>query len=210
MVSREQVEQVRASMPVLPAERRARYRNEYELNSYETELMIANNAIADFFDEVLAIRMAEPGGMPAGKSDLAKRVKSIASFVIRVRGRQAREQGKDSFENPVAAEVAAVSGMVNRQKISLNAADTVIAAMSKSGQSAEATVAALGLAQVSDDAAIAAACDKVLAAETAKVAEYRGGRDKLFGFFVGMVMKEMGGRGNPKMVNEVLKRKLAG
>ena len=73
---------------------------------------------------------------------------------------------------------------------------------------AEATIAELGLAQVSDDAAIAAACDKVLAAEPSKVGEYRSGRDKLFGFFVGQVMKEMGGRANPKVVNDVLKRKL--
>jgi aspartyl-tRNA(Asn)/glutamyl-tRNA(Gln) amidotransferase subunit B len=65
-------------------------------------------------------------------------------------------------------------------------------------------------AQVSDEAAIAEACDKVLAAESAKLAEYRAGRDKLYGFFVGAVMKAMGGKGNPKVVNEVLRRKLAG
>ena len=78
------------------------------------------------------------------------------------------------------------------------------------GQRCEATIAELGLAQVSDEAAIAEACDRVLAAESAKVAEYRAGRDKLFGFFVGAVMKAMGGKGNPKVVNEVLRRKLAG
>ncbi|MGZ6174352.1 MAG: Asp-tRNA(Asn)/Glu-tRNA(Gln) amidotransferase subunit GatB, partial [Candidatus Binataceae bacterium] len=64
-------------------------------------------------------------------------------------------------------------------------------------------------AQVSDEAAIAEACDRVLAAESAKLAEYRAGRDKLYGFFVGAVMKAMGGKGNPKVVNEVLRRKLA-
>ena len=67
-----------------------------------------------------------------------------------------------------------------------------------------------GYAQVSDEAAIAEACDRVLAAESAKLAEYRAGRDKLYGFFVGAVMKAMGGKGNPKVVNEVLRRKLAG
>jgi aspartyl-tRNA(Asn)/glutamyl-tRNA(Gln) amidotransferase subunit B len=64
--------------------------------------------------------------------------------------------------------------------------------------------------QVSDEGAIAAAIDKVLAAEPDKVAEYRAGRDKLFGFFVGQVMKAMAGKGNPKVVNEVLKARLAG
>jgi aspartyl-tRNA(Asn)/glutamyl-tRNA(Gln) amidotransferase subunit B len=63
---------------------------------------------------------------------------------------------------------------------------------------------------VSDQSAIAAAIDKVLAAEPAKLAEYRAGRDKLYGFFVGAVMKEMGGRANPKVINEILRAKLAG
>ncbi|MDB5108056.1 MAG: glutamyl-tRNA(Gln) amidotransferase, subunit, partial [Candidatus Binatus sp.] len=72
------------------------------------------------------------------------------------------------------------------------------------------TVSELGLAQVSDEGAITAACEKIIAAEPAKVAEYRGGRDKLFGFFVGQVMKAMGGKANPKMINDILKQKLAG
>jgi len=71
-------------------------------------------------------------------------------------------------------------------------------------------VAELGLAQVSDQDAIAAACDSVIAANPDKVAEYRAGRDKLFGFFVGAVMKAMGGKANPKIINETLKNKLAG
>ena len=111
---------------------------------------------------------------------------------------------------PAPAEVGALLKMVEAQTISLNAAKTAFAAMCKSGAGAQATVAEMGLLQVSDEAAIAAACDQVLAAEPAKVAEYRGGRDKLFGFFVGQVMKAMGGKANPKVINEVLKARLAG
>src|SRR5208337_1900160 len=99
--------------------------------------------------------------------------------------------------------------MVETQTISLNAAKTAFAAMCKLGAGAQATVAEMGLLQVSDEAAIAAACDQVLAAGPAKVAEYRVGCDKLFGFFVGQVMKAMGGKANPKVINEVLKAKLA-
>ena len=109
-----------------------------------------------------------------------------------------------------ATEVGALLKMVEDSKISLNAAKTAFAAMCTSGKGAEATVSELGLAQVSDEGAIAAACDKVIASEPAKVAEYRGGRDKLFGFFVGQVMKAMGGKANPKVINEVLKARLAG
>jgi aspartyl-tRNA(Asn)/glutamyl-tRNA(Gln) amidotransferase subunit B len=98
--------------------------------------------------------------------------------------------------------------LVEDATISLNAAKTAFATMCKSGKGAAATVAELGLAQVSDEGAIAAACDEVIKANGDKVKEYRAGRDKLFGFFVGHVMKLMGGKGNPKVVNEILKRKL--
>ena len=100
--------------------------------------------------------------------------------------------------------------MVEDATLSLNAAKTAFAAMCKSGEGAAATVEELGLVQVSDQGAIAAACDKVIAAEASRVAEYRAGRDKLFGFFVGQVMKAMGGKANPKVVNEILKQKLGG
>ena len=110
---------------------------------------------------------------------------------------------------PPPAEVGALLKMVEAAAISLNAAKTAFAAMCKSGKGAQATVSELGLLQVSDEAAIAQACEKVIGAEPDKVAEYRGGRDKLFGFFVGQVMKAMGGKANPKIINEVLRRKLA-
>ncbi len=100
--------------------------------------------------------------------------------------------------------------MVEDNKISLNAAKTAFNAMCTSGKGAEATIAELGLAQVSDEGAIADTIAKIMAAEPAKVAEYRGGRDKLFGFFVGQVMKAMGGKANPKVINDILKQKLAG
>jgi aspartyl-tRNA(Asn)/glutamyl-tRNA(Gln) amidotransferase subunit B len=125
--------------------------------------------------------------------------------------RVARDSDKPFAEAvPPAAEVGALLRMVEAQKISLNAAKTAFAAMLKSGKGAEATIAELGLAQVSDESAIAAAIDKVLAAEPDKLAEYRAGRDKLFGFFVGAVMKAMGGKANPKVINDLLRAKLAG
>ena len=125
--------------------------------------------------------------------------------------RAANESAKPLAEAaPKPQETGALLKMVEESRISLNAAKSAFAAMCRSGKGAEATVAELGLAQVSDEPAIAEACDRVLAAESAKVAEYRAGRDKLYGFFVGAVMKAMGGKGNPKVVNEVLRRKLAG
>ena len=196
LVSRELVAQVEKSMPELPAARRARYATDLGLSPYDANVLTAEREIADYFEAML------PG--------LANR-KSAANWVMTEVLRVVNETGKPIAEAvPEPEQSGALLAMVEAQKISLNAAKTAFAAMCKSGKDAATTIAELGLAQVSDDAAIAAACDKVLAAEPAKLADYRGGRDKLFGFFVGQIMKEMGGRANPKVVNEVLKRKLAG
>jgi aspartyl-tRNA(Asn)/glutamyl-tRNA(Gln) amidotransferase subunit B len=189
------VEQVRASMPELPADRRARYVRE-GLTEYEAGVLTADREVADYFEGVL------PG---------LKNRKSAANWVMTEVLRVAHDSGKALGDAvPPASEVGALLRMIEEQKISLNAAKTAFAAMVKSGKGAESTIAERGLAQVSDERAIAAACDQVLAAEPAKVAEYRAGRDKLFGFFVGAVMKAMGGKANPKVINETLRKKLAG
>jgi aspartyl-tRNA(Asn)/glutamyl-tRNA(Gln) amidotransferase subunit B len=194
LVSAEMVEQVRASMPELPADRRARYVRE-GLTDYEAGVLTADREVADYFEAVL------PG--------LENR-KSAANWIMTEVLRVARDSDK-SFDEaaPPAREVGALLRMVEEQKISLNAAKTAFAAMVKSGNGAAKTIAELGLAQVSDEAAIAAACDAVLAAEPGKVTDYRAGRDKLFGFFVGAVMKAMGGKANPKVINDILRKKLA-
>jgi aspartyl-tRNA(Asn)/glutamyl-tRNA(Gln) amidotransferase subunit B len=140
-----------------------------------------------------------------------KNRKSAANWVMTEVLRVVHESGQSIGEAaPPAAEVGALLRMIEDQRVSLNAAKTAFPAMVKSGKGAAAVVAELGLAQVSDEGAIAAAIDKVLAAEPDKLAEYRGGRDKLYGFFVGAVMKAMGGKANPKMINDLLRAKLAG
>jgi len=189
------IESVRRAMPELPAVKRARYARDCGLSEYEVAVLTAEKDAADYFEAML------PG---------LKNVKMAANWVMTEVLRVANESGKAPAEAaPPAAEVGALLRMVETQKISLNAAKTVFAAMCGSRKSAEATVAELGLAQVSDEGAIAAACAKVIAEEPDKVAEYRRGRDKLFGFFVGQVMKAMGGKANPKIVNEILKKELA-
>jgi aspartyl-tRNA(Asn)/glutamyl-tRNA(Gln) amidotransferase subunit B len=189
------VEQVRATMPELPADRRARYVRE-GLTDYEAGVLTADREVADYFEAAL------PG--------LGNR-KGAANWVMTEVLRVAHDSGKALGDAvPPAAEVGTLLRMIEEQKVSLNAAKTAFAAMVKSGNSAATTIAELGLAQVSDEVAIAAACDAVLAADPGKVAEYRAGRDKLFGFFVGAVMKAMGGKANPKVINDILRKKLAG
>jgi len=189
------VDAIRRSMPELPSERRARYVHDYGLSDYDAAVIIAEHDIADYFDKML------PG---------LKNRKTAANWVMTEVLRVVNESTKPIAEAvPKPAETGALLRMVEEQKISLNAAKSAFAAMCKSGKGAEATVAELGLAQVSDEGAIAAACDALIAAEPEKIAEYRAGRDKLFGFFVGQVMKSMGGKANPAVINQILKKKLA-
>jgi aspartyl-tRNA(Asn)/glutamyl-tRNA(Gln) amidotransferase subunit B len=195
-IAADMIEQVRSAMPELPAARRARYAAEYGLTSYEVGVLTQERDTAEYFETVAA---------------LVQNRKTAANWVMTEVLRIAHEaNGTITDSLPAATETAALLRMVEESKISLNAAKSAFAAMVKTGATAQATVESMGLAQVSDEGEIAAACDRVLAAEADKVTEYRAGRDKLFGFFVGQVMKAMGGRANPKVINEVLRRKLAG
>ena len=187
---------VKTEMPELPDAKRARYIGKYGLTAYEAGVIIDEREVADYFEATL------PG---------LKNRKAAANWIMTEVLRVVHDSGKSIAEAvPSAKEVGALLKMVEDSKVSLNAAKTAFAAMCTSGKGAQATIGELGLAQVSDEGAIADACDKVLASEPDKLAEYRSGRDKLFGFFVGQVMKAMGGKANPKVINEILKQKLAG
>jgi aspartyl-tRNA(Asn)/glutamyl-tRNA(Gln) amidotransferase subunit B len=196
-VSQELIDQIRAAMPELPADRRARFVHDVGLTPYEARVLSEEREVADYFEKAIAVGL--------------KNHKGAANFVMTEVLRAVNESGK-SLEQaaPSADETGALLKMVEAGTISLNAAKTAFAAMCKSGLGAAATVDELELVQVSDASAIGAACDSLIAAEPAKVAQYRAGRDKLFGFFVGMVMKAMAGKANPKMVNEILRKKLSG
>jgi len=191
----EMIEQVRASMPELPAQRRERFQREFGLGTYEAIILTEDREIADYFEQVIA-----EGVKP----------KTAANWIMTEVLRKLNETRKPLSEAVQPAQYGVLLKKVEDGTISLSAAKTANTAMWESGKDAMTIITEMGLIQISDEAAIAAACDKIIAAEASKVAEYRSGRDKLFGFFVGQVMKAMGGKGNPKMVNEVLRQRLAG
>jgi aspartyl-tRNA(Asn)/glutamyl-tRNA(Gln) amidotransferase subunit B len=194
-VTPETIERLKASMPELPEARRARFVEKLSLSDYEAGVLTEERDVADYFEQLLTAT-ANP--------------KLAANWVMTEVLRVVNESGKSLAEaTPPSTEAGALLKMVEDGSISLNAAKTAFAAMCNTRRSAAATVAELGLSQVSDESEIAAVCDRVIAAESAKVAQYRAGRDKLFGYFVGAVMKAMGGKGNPRIVNDLLKRKLA-
>ena len=199
-VSDEWVAEIRAGLPELPDARRERFAREYGLPTYDAEVLTARKDVADYF-EAAARAHANP--------------KAISNWVMGDLLRVIRDRKLDTApvirDWPVAPErLAALVRLIDDDTISGKIAKAVFEQMLSGGEAPEHIVAAQGLGQVTDTSAIDAAIASVLAANADKVAEYRGGKDKLFGFFVGQVMKATQGKANPQKVNDLLKQRLAG
>ena len=197
-VSREWVAEVQAALPELPDARRARFTEALGLPAYDAEVLTARKDVADYFEAAVAAH-ANP--------------KAISNWVMGDVLRLVRERKLDEAlvirEWPLPAErLAAMIKLIDDDTISGKIAKTVFEQMVATGQTPEAIVAEQGLSQVSDSGAIEAAIAAVLDANPDKVAEYRSGKDKLFGFFVGQVMKATQGKANPGKVNALLKERL--
>ncbi|MGE5413677.1 MAG: Asp-tRNA(Asn)/Glu-tRNA(Gln) amidotransferase subunit GatB, partial [Syntrophomonadaceae bacterium] len=192
------VERVRATLPELPRARAARYREALGLSAYDAGLLVADKGVADFFDQALAAYGTSP--------EAAKRLANwLNGDVARLANEAGQEPGAWKLTPAALAEVLRLQ---DAGTIGGPGAKQVVDEVFRTGASPGAVVGAKGLAQVSDEGAIEAAVDKVLAASAGEVERYRGGNKKLLGFFVGQVMKEMKGKGNPGVVNTLLRKKL--
>ncbi len=187
------VASLRAALPELPDAKRARFMRDYGLPAYDAGVLVAEQATADFYETVARGRDA----------------RLAANWVIGDFFAALNRTGRGIEDSPVsAAGLGELLDLMADGTINGRIAKEVFEAMVESGEPAGAIVASRGLRQVTDTGAIDAAVDRVLAANADKLAEYRAGKDKLFGFFVGQVMKAMAGKGNPALVNETLRRKL--
>lgn len=194
------VESIRATLPELPDARRARFESEFGLPAYDAEVLTARKDLADYF-EVAVRTHANPKAISNW----------LMSEILRVVNERKLDAALVICEWPVAAvELAGLVRLVDDGTISGKIAKTVFAEMVASGRAAEEIVRDQGLVQVSDDGPLLAAIEAVLVQHAAKVDEYRSGKDKMFGFFVGQVMQATQGKANPKRVNELLREKLAG
>jgi aspartyl-tRNA(Asn)/glutamyl-tRNA(Gln) amidotransferase subunit B len=190
------IEKVKATMPELPDAKKERIIREYKITPYDASVLVAEKESAEFFEMVAN-----------GRKDS----KLAANWVIVELFGALNREGKTIDQSPVSAR--ALSGLIDlieNETISGRMAKDVFAIMVETGKDAGVIVAEKGLRQVTDTGAIAAVIDKVIADNGAKVADYRSGKQALFGWFVGQVMKASGGKANPAMVNEILKTKLAG
>ncbi len=190
------IEEIRAQMPELPDAKKERFVRDYKLSPYDAGVLVAERESADFFEEVAK-----------GRKD----PKLAANWVIVELFGALNRLGLDITKSPVSAkQLAGLLDLIENNTISGRIAKDVFALMIETGKDAATIVEERGLKQVTDTGAIEAAIDKVMADNAAKVAEYRGGKQQLFGWFVGQVMKATGGKANPSMVNELLRKKLAG
>ncbi|MFZ2301724.1 MAG: Asp-tRNA(Asn)/Glu-tRNA(Gln) amidotransferase subunit GatB [Gallionella sp.] len=216
-ITPEMLEQVRATLPELPQAKRDRYVGEYALTAYDSNNLTASREMADFFEAALTSLLPPPqsspesgrGGERGNQSSIA--AKLCANWLIGEVSAQLNRDGLDLAQCPVTPQQ--LSGMLARivdGTISNSGAKEVFRTLWAEGGEADAIIEAKGLKQVSDSGAIEALVDEIIVANADKVAEYRSGKDKLFGFFVGLAMKASKGKANPAQLNEVLKRKLGG
>ena len=187
------VEGLRAALPELPDARRARFVTQYGLAAYDAGVLTAEQAVAAFYETVAA---GHDGRL-------------AANYVTGDLFAALNRTGRTIETSPVsAAALRELLDLLADGTINGRIAKDVFEQMVETGAHPAAIVERLGLRQVTDGGAIDAVVATVLAANPDKLAEYRGGKEKLFGFFVGQVMKAMGGRGNPGVVNDALKRHL--
>ncbi len=185
---------LKAALPELPDAKRARFMHSYGLTPYDAAVLVAERTTADFYETVA--RGRDP--------------KIAANWVMGDFFASLNRLGRSIDDPPVTA--AALGGLLDLMAddtINGRIAKDVFEAMVDTGKSAATIVDEKGLRQVTDSGAIDEAVDRILAANPDKIAEYRSGKDKLFGFFVGQTMKAMAGKGNPGLINETLKRRLA-
>ena len=185
-----------ASLPELPDAKRGRYTGDLGISAYAAGVITADVETARWFEALLAAG-AEP---KAGSNWLTSELFGALNRL-----------GKDIGESPVSpTQAAGLLKLVADGTLSGSLAKQVFEIMLETGDDPDKIVEERGLKQTSDTGAIDAVIAEVMAANADKVAEYRGGKDKLFGFFVGQTMKAMAGKANPAVVNELLKKSLDG
>jgi aspartyl-tRNA(Asn)/glutamyl-tRNA(Gln) amidotransferase subunit B len=194
--TREDVERLRATIPELPTARRVRFTRDYGLSDYDARILVDDRALADFFEE--AVRAA--GG----------EAKTVANWVTGEFLRYLKNDGGSVAGTKITpAQLGALVRLVKSGDVSGTAAKDVFAEMWRTGAAPDAVVKAKGLTQVSDESAIAAAVDAVLAENPQAVADYRAGKSRALGALFGLVMKRTGGKANPAVVNRVLAERIS-
>lgn len=195
VISGDWVNQIKKAMPEMPEAMRKRFQDQYGLSDYDAGVLTASQPLARFYEDTV---MA------------CKNQKASANWIANELLGRLNAEGKEIEESKVSAsQLGDLISRIDSQEISGKIAKTVFDEMFSSGKNPSEIIKEKGLVQISDTGAIESAIDQVIAANPKQVADYKGGKDKLLGFFVGQVMKETKGQANPGIVNELVKKKLS-
>ena len=190
------IEKVRSGLPELPLEKRERFIRDYQLPSYDAGVLTGSRGTAGYFENV-----AKLSGKP----------KAASNWVMGDILRFLNEEKRDIKECPILPKsLAEMIQLIEDGTISGKMAKDIIEEMYRTGKPPKTIIVEKGMIQITDEAAITKTIEDVLAANTAQVEQYRDGKEKLFGYFVGQVMKATEGKANPQLINELLKKMLAG
>jgi len=195
-ISAEYIESVRGQLPELPDAKQQRFVDEYDLKKDDAAILTVSRPVADYFEATVAATNAKP--------------QLAANWIVGDLSGALNKDGLDIGESRISAEdLAGLLTRISDNTISGKLAKQVFEAMWGGEGTADQIIDAKGLRQITDSSAIEAVVDKVIEANPGQVAEYKAGKDKLIGFFVGQVMKETKGQANPGQVNQILKAKLS-
>lgn len=195
-LSDDYVATIKKQLPEMPLQRLRRFQNEYGLPSYDSEILTGEKELADYFEVV---------------SKISKNPKAASNWVMTELLRELNQAQKPIEESPIKPEnLGKMIQLIENGTISGKIGKTVFAGMWEEGKDPETIIKEKGLVQISDTSAVEKIIMEVINANPAQVADYRSGKVKLFGFFVGLVMKASKGQANPDLVNKILTEKLKG
>src|SRR3990167_5547666 len=190
----EQIEAIRQNLPELPQQKRQRFIDQYGLTTYDATVLVSTKAMADYFETVVTAS--------------SNQAKLAANWVMGDLSAVLNKADIDIAQSPVSADqLGKLIQRISDNTISGKIAKTIFEALWNQEGDVDTIIEKKGLKQVTDSGAIETLVDKILAANPEHVAEYRAGKEKLFGFFVGQAMKESGGKINPQQLNVLLKKK---
>ena len=189
------IDSIRQSLPELPEQKRERFVSAYALPEYDAGVLTTSRTLADYFESCVK---------------LFDRPKTVSNWIMGDLLRELKGNDQDIENGPVSPErLTDLLKLIDNSAISGKIAKTVFEEMYRTGQPPAQIVKDKGLTQITDESALLAMVEEVIAANPGQVADYQGGKDKLMGFFVGQVMKASKGQANPALVNQLLKDKLS-
>jgi aspartyl-tRNA(Asn)/glutamyl-tRNA(Gln) amidotransferase subunit B len=191
------IAEIKKELPELPQQKRQRFIEEYSLSAYDADVLVSSRAMATYFETLV-----DESKSPA---------KLVTNWVMGELSAALNKENLDITESPIStAQLAKLLQRINDNTISGKIAKTIFEALWNGEADVDAIIEKQGLKQVTDMGAIETLVDKILADNPEQLVDYRAGKDKLFGFFVGQAMKASGGKLNPQQLNDLLKKKLAG